>query len=553
VSTTASSLAERSGVRRSGLGLAHMPAWAITACVGFVYVLVAPPSADLAAAGYRSDLFARAGFTIWDNGWYGGHHLPAYSLLAPALGAWLSPQLAAALSMTAATALFAALIEGAFAARATRIAAVWLAVGASAALLANRVPFDLGLAIGLGALLAGRREHRAGALALAVLCALASPVAGAFLALACVAWGLAYMRRWPFVLAICTLVPIGALALAFPEGGDQPFVSSAFYPALLGVAIIAAFTPSAPRAMLALRIGTALYGLMLVSAYVAPSAVGGNADRLGALFAGPVATCALYGRPPRWLLAALAPFLLYWQVNAPVADFLAAASDPAVNASYYTPLVGELRALDVGYGGPPTRPARIEAVPSADHGEARWLAGHVALARGWERQLDEGRNGIFYDERPLTGARYRSWLAEQAISYVALPDAPLDYSAKSEARLLLGGARAGQAAHPPPYLREVWRSAHWRLFAVRGAAPLVAAPAEMTRLGQESFTVAAPRAGRYRTRVRFSPYWRIARGVGCVGRGLGGWTYVTTTRAETVDVEISFSLERIFAHGPRCD
>ena len=77
-------------------------------------------------------------------------------------------------------------------------------------------------------------------------------------------------------------------------------------------------------------------------------------------------------------------------------------------------------------------------------GEARWLAGHVALARGWERQLDEGRNGIFYDERPLTAARYRSWLTEQAISYVALPDAPLDYSAESEARLLLGGRGRGR-------------------------------------------------------------------------------------------------------------
>ena len=55
---------------------------------------------DLAAAGYRSDLFARVGFTLWDNGWYGGHHLLAYSLLAPALGALIGPQPLAALSMT---------------------------------------------------------------------------------------------------------------------------------------------------------------------------------------------------------------------------------------------------------------------------------------------------------------------------------------------------------------------------------------------------------------------------------------------------------------------
>ena len=31
-----------------------------------------------------------------------------------------------------------------------------------------------------------------------------------------------------------------------------------------------------------------------------------------------------------------------------------------------------------------------------DHFEARFLALHVALARGWERQLDLGRDGLFY-------------------------------------------------------------------------------------------------------------------------------------------------------------
>ena len=48
-----------------------------------------PPAADLAAATYRSDLFARVGFTLRDHGWYAahGHYLLGYSLLSPALGA----------------------------------------------------------------------------------------------------------------------------------------------------------------------------------------------------------------------------------------------------------------------------------------------------------------------------------------------------------------------------------------------------------------------------------------------------------------------------------
>ncbi len=80
-----------------------LPAWTLTATLSLLYLLAAPPSSDLAAAGYRSDLFSRVGFTLWDNGWYGGHHLPAYSLLAPALGALLGPALLAALAMTVAT------------------------------------------------------------------------------------------------------------------------------------------------------------------------------------------------------------------------------------------------------------------------------------------------------------------------------------------------------------------------------------------------------------------------------------------------------------------
>jgi hypothetical protein len=140
---------------RSSPRPAAVPAWALTAAFALAYVLVAPPSADLAAAGYRSELFSSAGFTVWDNAWYGGHHLPAYSLLAPALGALLGAQLLAALSMTLATALFTKLLDGAFAARAARIASLWFAFGAAIGLLANRVPFDLGLAIGLGALVGG--------------------------------------------------------------------------------------------------------------------------------------------------------------------------------------------------------------------------------------------------------------------------------------------------------------------------------------------------------------------------------------------------------------
>ena len=97
-------------------------------------------------------------------------------------------------------------------------------------------------------------------------------------------------------------------------------------------------------------------------------------------------------------------------------------------------------------------------IPFTDnHWESRWVAPRVPLARGWERQLDRQRNALFYDGRPLTAARYRRWLDDNAVRFVALPDAPIDYSAARE---------AGSCARARPYLREVWRDAHWRVFAV---------------------------------------------------------------------------------------
>jgi hypothetical protein len=536
--------------------LRRAPAWAITAGFGLIYVILAPQSSDLAAAAYRSDLFARAGFTLWDNSWYGGHHLLAYSLLAPALGALVGPQLLAALSMTIATALFAALIAGHFPAPATRIASAWFAIGATIALLSSRVPFDLGTAIGLGSLLLAQRERRWSALALAAISSLASPVAGAFLALAFLAWALAGREHgWPAALMLAALGPILLLTLVFPEGGSQPFVASAFYPALVAVLLIAALiptgrsqaSPSEPVAsQRVLRIGVLLYALALTGSYLLASAVGGNVDRLGALVGAPIVACLLLGgssigRRPRLLLA-LAPLLLYWQANAPVTDFASAISDPAVRSSYFQPLLRELSSLRVGYSA---RPVRIEAVPTADHWEARFLAPHVMIARGWERQLDRYRDGLFYEESTaLTPARYRAWLSAQAISYVALPDAPLDYSARAEARLL----RAGQLR----YLREIWHSAHWRLFAVLGARSLAEAPAALAQLGADSFTLRAPSAGSFTVRVHFTPYWALASGHGCVARTAGDWTAIRARRAGSVHVVIGFSLSRVFSHGPRC-
>ena len=115
----------------------------------------------------------------------------------------------------------------------------------------------------------------------------------------------------------------------------------------------------------------------------------------------------------------------------------------------------------------------------------------------------------------LPRARYRRWLDDNAVRFVALADAPIDYSAAREAQLVRDGL---------PYLREVWRDAHWRVFEVAGARPLARGAARATALEPERVRLAADRAGAVDLRVRFTPYWRIATGRGCVAKGPGGWT-----------------------------
>ncbi|MFX5562756.1 hypothetical protein ABTD73_20095, partial [Acinetobacter baumannii] len=59
-------------------------------------------------------------------------------------------------------------------------------------------------------------------------------------------------------VVIAALLPVALLALAFPEGGSEPFTFATLWPVL---AIAAVAFVALPREELVLRIGTALYGL----------------------------------------------------------------------------------------------------------------------------------------------------------------------------------------------------------------------------------------------------------------------------------------------------
>ncbi len=562
--------------------------WAIALAVSIplavVYLILQPPSGDLAAATYRSELFARVGLTLWDNGWYSGHYLPGYSLLAPALGALLGNRLLLALATVAAAGLFGVIAQRTLSVGGARIAAGSFALGVSVTMLSGRVAFSLGLAVGLLAVVALLAETgtRAclpasvetgtlAAVALAVLTSLASPVAGAFLALAGLAYALAGGARRELAIArrglavvAAALAPILLFTLAFPEGGWEPFAPSVFWPGLAGVALIALMLPRvaggtamadrapegrlaeravaglSPRAVRVLARGAWLYALALIGAFALHTPVGSNAARLGELLAAPLVAGALWDHH-RFALLLLAPVLLYWQLETPINDVSELVGDPSVNASYYAPLLGELKERSGGV------PLRVEVPMMGTHWESVYLPEHgsILLARGWERQLDTRHAALFYEDggRSLTPAAYRAWLYENAVSYVGLPDVRLDFAGEAEGRLIARGL---------PYLHEVWHSTHWRLFAVAGAPPLAQPPALLSALGAGSFTLRVPRPGRYGVRVRFTPYWALERGRGCVRGAPGGWTVIDARAAGAIQVGIAFSLTRIFSQGPRC-
>jgi hypothetical protein len=224
-----------------------------------------------------------------------------------------------------------------------------------------------------------------------------------------------------------------------------------------------------------------------------------------------------------------------WIVWGPVRETRAVAGSEAVGASYYAPVERYLLAHGGGV-------ERVEVPLTRSHWEAAMLAPSVSLARGWEKQLEERDAGVLLGSG-LNASSYRAWLRQEAVSYVALPDVPLDPSSRREGQLI----REGQA-----YLRPVFASAHWRVYAVRDATPLVEGPGGVLALGSDTFTLDAYRPGRLLVRVHYTSYDTVVAGRGCVGRAPGGWTYVWARVAGPIVIGARFSLGRALGLDGTC-
>jgi hypothetical protein len=519
-----------------------------------LWLLWRPPSPDLAAAAYRVHLFSVDGLSLWDNNWYGGHYLPDYSLVFPPLAKLLGLHWTGIAAVTLSTLIFRRLVAERFGPR-TAIASALFALSASGDLFIGRIAFALGVTFGLASVLSIVRGRRLFSALLSLACAAASPVAAAFLVL--VACTDLTTNRRPGRAAVLALPALGltlTLIVLFPEGGYEPFALSSLLAASAASTALLLLLPARERL---LRCGAALYLLALLLSYLEPSPMGSNAVRFGVLFApaclagcvetkdiqrafargsrrwqllrghDPARGSRIGGAGAAGLMALLSAALVLWQIAGPLKQSIGASLDPASQYSFYVPAIRYLESRSDGH------PMRIEVPFTSSHWDATILGERFDLARGWERQLDTRYDDLFYTQL-LTARAYHAWLLETGVRYVALSDAPLDFSSVGEAALIRGGL---------PFLREVFRNVHWRIYAVLGARPLANGPGELTTMDGDGFALYATHPGTFLVRVRYTPYWRISSGQGTITESPGGWTLLTAARPGhiTIDAELSLS------------
>ncbi|WP_436522342.1 hypothetical protein [Actinoplanes sp. HUAS TT8] len=551
---------------------AHRVEWVVAlvaAALGGIYLAAPVMGSDLAAQVARAGFFAAHGFTPIDLRWYGGVDQLGYSLVSQPVMALLGVRVTGVLTVVLGSVLLAVLL------RRTGGVRLWAAgllgvAGLAGNLVSGRVTYGLGVGLGLGALVAltflPRRGAAVGAVVLAALASAASPVVALFLGLAGTALTLARMSpstrdtpaSRPHGLSRLSRVLPGARdtsggqprepgrpAGLLPGGRDTPGGRPGVWAGLLvagpGAGLIGlnglffgdggwmnisrddtvhAVVTGLAVALLVpvrpIRIGAVLASAGVLAAAVIHTPVGLNATRLVVMFTLPVLIA--YGKLPGFFgkmrpiaLIAIVALAAWWQPPVVSAD-LRDRGNPTADPEYFRPLTALLT----------TRPltGRVEIPPTRDYWEAARM-GDVPLARGWLRQADIDRNPLFFTTVPgatgtgvaLTAESYRAWLAEQAVQYVAVPDAELAWPGRDEAALVTGGL---------PYLTLIATMPHWRLYAVADPQPIVTAPATLVRHTAAAITLDAPAAGDVRVRVRWYR-WLTAPGGARVIKD-GHWT-----------------------------
>ncbi|WP_433231426.1 MFS transporter [Actinomadura formosensis] len=513
-------------------------ATAAAAVLHLVWALfLANEGGDLAAQAAWTDFAWNHPGAAYSFAWYGGMHPASYSVMSPHLMALFGIRTVAVVTGTLSAALTAHLLKR-FRAPVALPASLWAAFALVCNAASGRVTFGLGLLFALMATIVvftprGTPALRAAGMAgLSLLASLASPVAGLFLLVLAAALVLTGRRRAGACLAIGLPVVVGTTSLLFPFSGVQPISLTAIV--LPAITSVIAILLCAPKSWTFVRIGAGVYLAGIVLTWLTPSPVGSNVERLALLFGGMLLLSAVARAHGRVRIAVLSLAFIVtasWQVVKPVDDLI--HTEPAGSAADHARgLIAELDALGADKG-------RIEVVPLRSHWESSGLSRHFILARGWNRQVDAERHTLFYEDGALTPGSYRDWLHEWAVQYVVLPEQEVDWAAQEEAALVEGNQ---------PYLTEIWRDEHWRLFRVARPVPLVDRPASVHRLNAGELVVDMPSSGSVLMRVSWSPWLSATGGDACLARA-GDFVRLTAHRPGRYTIAARYGLHR----GNHCD
>lgn len=497
---------------------------ALAALNAIAFVLVRPDVNDLWAARARASAVSHGVGLFYWFGWFGGSTPGNYSVLTPYLCSLIGTELVGALAAVAVTVLATALIRGL---RHPVPAAAVAAVSAGINLWSGRVPFLLGCALGLGAVIALRRRRRALTVGLTLLSILASPVSGAFVAMGLSGTFLTtrtkhWRRPIGWVVITVGLALIG-VAVVFGTPGPEPF---AIWLALQLLGGLWLMRVAAPPDWL--RTTLAATALATVALCAIPNGLGSNFARF-VWFCLPVLIVATSRRRAAVAVLVVTPMLALGGSQT-VTD-LRNAVRPVSSPAYYDSLAHRLDAI------PGLANYRVEVVNHGAHAGYDALLPHAALARGWETQEDNALNAALAQD-PLDPTTYRVWLENNAVAYVALPAAQVQ--SYPEYTLV--------QTHRPRYLHRIWRDTNWQLFRVDQPTPIVGTPASLLSHTQSSMTIVVPCACTVRVRVRYSKFLAATLVPPVRSPGAGappldvpasvlddgtGWTTVTTSRAGT--------------------
>ncbi len=456
------------------------------AVVGAISFLVVNPSVgDLWAARARQSATAHGvGLTYWFS-WFAGGSTPGnYSVLSPFASALVGAALLGALATVAITPLCWRLARGSN----YPLAATWVATAtAGLNLWSGRIPFAVGTAISVAALIAVRDQRRVLAAAGTALTVLVSPVSGAFIALGLVGTLLCTRsHRTISAIAILTAgVSLGVIGVVFGAPGPEGFTVNQALAASLALLL---FLASRPPMYLRVVIFVSLIACPLLVAI--PTGMGSNFLRFVWICL-PVAVVATSGR--RLPTAALATALAVLSGAQGTVHDMALASSPVSSVSYYAPLAAELDQI------PDLTSYRLEAVPNGAHTSAYALLDHAMLARGYLTQTDNVLNRVLMSRADLNAVTFKIWLDNNAVGYVAIGNTTLvpntEYSLVSRGHL--------------PYLKQVWANTNWRLYRVANPTPIVGPPARIRDPDQSNLTIDVPKAGTLLVRVRWSKYLTV--------------------------------------------